>query len=661
MAVVSSPTVNLLSNNYLLYHYQALAAKARAHVMNDNDDDNRAKDTAATSPVICPNGSELTDSGNCKKTIQDKHPENPITTINNDNMEANDKPTHNSHSRPDSGSSPFDDNPITTITTDTHKKIISNKDSNDDNNDDKDATTNGDSNAHANKKSDLGSPFFSPFDDNVNPITTNGKHKKGNNDDDNRAKDTAATSPVICPNGSELTESGNCKKTIQDKHPENPITIIPDKSDNSNDKHKHITIQQDINCKEGKHFDFILDKCVKDTTPVENQQQTRRADTESIPQQGTTTENPQAVHEKGVDRVIGSCNNLGLNHDIKTGLCVTNEKTITVPSQLITVQQPLPKQNDNTGGGGSGERITTTVTTGDNKNNSATDTQSPPSCPKDSKLVNEKCETQLHPDDDCLFNPSLKKCKSINGQCPPGFFLNDDENCVPDKKCPKGFEHHSDDETGTCHPVKVKVDCTKNPKDSSCLQQQQEPLKTLPCTKDSKLVNGKCQYVGIQQPENVIVVKTQVDTDTVTKNFISKNIISPSLSSQGKQQQQPTFLLLLDTAQLCQIAGDTKCVAKQNQFKTLNLLTKFDETGKSWTITGQADNVAAGAKTQRNVQVIAHFYDSKGNNVGGVQEVAVNPTVIKSLQVGAFNIKASTSTMKGTPSFLRLEYQSATT
>jgi len=603
MAVVSSPTVNLLSNNYLLYHYQAFAAKARAHVMNDNDDDNSAKDTAATSPVICPNGSELTDSGNCKKTTQDKHPENPITTINNDNMEANDKPTRNSHSRPDSGSSPFDDNPITTMTTDTHKKIISNKDSNDDNNDDKDVTTNGDSNAHANKKSDLSSPFSSPFDDNVNPITTNGNH---------------------------------------------------------NEKHKHITIQQDINCKEGKHFDFILDKCVKDTTPVENQQQTRRADTESIPQQGTTTENPQAVHEKGVDRGIGSCNNLGLNHEIKIGLCVTNEKTITVPSQLITVQQPLPKQNDNTGGGGSGERITTTVTTGDNKNNSATDTQSPPSCPKDSKLVNEKCETQLHPDDDCLFNPSLKKCKSINGQCPPGFFLNDDENCVPDKKCPKGFEHHSDDETGTCHPVKVKVDCTKNPKDSSCLQQQQEPLKTLPCTKDSKLVNGKCQYVGIQQPQNVIVVKTQVDTDTVTKNFISKNIISPSLSSQGKQQQQPTFLLLLDTAQLCLIAGDTKCVAKQNQFKTLNLLTKFDETGKSWTITGQADNVAAGAKTQRNVQVIAHFYDSKGNNVGGVQEVAVNPTVIKSLQVGAFNIKASTSTMKGTPSFLRLEYQSTT-
>jgi hypothetical protein len=290
-------------------------------------------------------------------------------------------------------------------------------------------------------------------------------------------------------------------------------------------------------------------------TPVENQQQTRRADTQSTPQQDTMTENPQAVDEKGVDKVIGSCNNLDLHHDIKTGLCVPNEKTTTVPPQLITVQQPLPKQNDNTGGGGSSERtITTTVTTGDNKKNSATDTQSPPSCPKDSKLV-----------------------------------------------------------------------------------------------------NGKCQYVGVQ---NVIVVKTQVDTDTVTKNFISKNIISSSSSSQGKQQQQPTFLLLLDTAQLCQIAGDTQCVDKQNQFKTLNLVTKFDATGKSWTITGQAENIAAGTKTQKNVQIIAHFYDSKGNNVGGSYQGGINPGVLKSLQSGAFNFKVSTSVMKGTPSFLRLEYQS---
>jgi hypothetical protein len=99
-------------------------------------------------------------------------------------------------------------------------------------------------------------------------------------------------------------------------------------------------------------------------------------------------------------------------------------------------------------------------------------------------------------------------------------------------------------------------------------------------------------------------------------------------------------------------------VAKQNQFKTLNLVTKLDSTGKTWTITGQAENIAAQSKTQRNVGVTAHFYDSKGNNVGGSYQSAVNPGVLKSLQSGAFNFKAGTSAMKGTPSFLRLEYQS---
>jgi hypothetical protein len=256
------------------------------------------------------------------------------------------------------------------------------------------------------------------------------------------------------------------------------------------------------------------------------------------------------------------------------------------------------------------------------------------SCPSGSKLVNGKCETQPHPDDDCLFNPSLSKCKSIGGQCPKAFFLNGDDNCVPDKKCPKGFETHSEEETGTCHPVK-------------------KPTKA-PLHSVGGGGNGtpNINIVDNRQQQKVIV-KVNTKVDTVTKNVIVNNLATAS--SQGKQ---PTFLLLLDTAQLCQLAGDAQCVTKQNQFKTLNLVTRLDSTGKSWTISGQADNVAAGAKTQRNVQVIAYFYDSKGNNVGGSYQGAVNPTVLKSLQSGVFNFKSNTSTMKGTPSFLRLEYQS---
>src|SRR5919199_4280872 len=130
--------------------------------------------------------------------------------------------------------------------------------------------------------------------------------------------------------------------------------------------------------------------------------------------------------------------------------------------------------------------------------------------------------------------------------------------------------------------------------------------------------------------------------ETVVRNFVSSN--------------QPTFLLLLDTAQLCQLAVDTQCVAKQNQFDTLNLVTKLDSTGKIWTITGQVENRVS--KIQNNVQVTGYFYDSKGNSVGGPYKGSVNPTVLKSHQLAAFSMKPSTYVMKGSPSFIRLEYES---
>jgi hypothetical protein len=156
-----------------------------------------------------------------------------------------------------------------------------------------------------------------------------------------------------------------------------------------------------------------------------------------------------------------------------------------------------------------------------------------------------------------------------------------------------------------------------------------------PCPPGSHLEDGVCIRT---------VVKHITTVETVVRNFVTN---------------KPTYLLLLDTARLCQLAGDTQCVAKQNQFDTLNLITKLDSTGKTWSITGQVENRAT-SKIQRNVQVIAYFYDTKGNSVGGPYKDAVNPTVLKSHQIAAFNMKPSTSIMNGTPSFMRLEYQSTT-
>jgi hypothetical protein len=61
------------------------------------------------------------------------------------------------------------------------------------------------------------------------------------------------------------------------------------------------------------------------------------------------------------------------------------------------------------------------------------------------------------PDNDCLFNPSLPKCASNEGDCPDGFFQNEDGNCVPahPNGCPAGYHSHEDDETGQCIPNDV--------------------------------------------------------------------------------------------------------------------------------------------------------------------------------------------------------------
>jgi hypothetical protein len=60
---------------------------------------------------------------------------------------------------------------------------------------------------------------------------------------------------------------------------------------------------------------------------------------------------------------------------------------------------------------------------------------------------------RIAPDDDCLFNPALPKCAPTAGKCPPGFLMNEEEQCFPDKPCPPGFSKLDEDETGTCYPV----------------------------------------------------------------------------------------------------------------------------------------------------------------------------------------------------------------
>ena len=74
---------------------------------------------------------------------------------------------------------------------------------------------------------------------------------------------------------------------------------------------------------------------------------------------------------------------------------------------------------------------------------------------------------EVAPDDDCLFNPALPKCAPIGGKCPPGFLMNEEERCFPDKPCPPGFSKLDEDETGTCYPVSSLTPSSSNKSDIS--------------------------------------------------------------------------------------------------------------------------------------------------------------------------------------------------
>jgi hypothetical protein len=113
-----------------------------------------------------------------------------------------------------------------------------------------------------------------------------------------------------------------------------------------------------------------------------------------------------------------------------------------------------PTQDVNSGTTGDSQMNETT--TGD-----ITDTQTNTSdTGPDGSLINNTqgatapdASLREEPDDDCLFNPSLPKCAPIEGKCPSGFLMNENEQCFPDKPCPAGFTKIDEDETGTCYPV----------------------------------------------------------------------------------------------------------------------------------------------------------------------------------------------------------------
>jgi hypothetical protein len=150
------------------------------------------------------------------------------------------------------------------------------------------------------------------------------------------------------------------------------------------------------------------------------------------------------------------------------------------------------------------------------------------------------------PDKMCKYFPELEKCKpDQSGNCPNGFFTNGDGQCVPDGPCPKGFESHDDDESGTCWPKNPHQPC---PPGSHRVGNHCEPncppgwhfihfpskcVKDPTCQKGFHYVNGKC-------------VKTIVVHKTVVKHITSNSDQTSMVTRNTKITEQLTVGQAID-------------------------------------------------------------------------------------------------------------------
>jgi hypothetical protein len=148
-----------------------------------------------------------------------------------------------------------------------------------------------------------------------------------------------------------------------------------------------------------------------------------------------------------------------------------------------------------------------------------------PECKSDEHLENGKCvKNGPGPDDDCLFNPGLNKCKAMcdennNCQCPKGFSMNEDDHCFPDKPCPKGFERHNEDETGKCFPITCPPGQHFDPKVNKCV-----PI----CPDGTELLNGKC-------PTKTLSLSISVDKDPIIRGH--EQTITVTVSDKDTHQK----------------------------------------------------------------------------------------------------------------------------
>ena len=305
----------------------------------------------------------------------------------------------------------------------------------------------------------------------------------------------------------------------------------------------------------------------------------------------------------------------------------------------------------------------------------------------DNKAADTKKEDPVKPLTD---GPKVNEKPSNNDKQPPVL----DQNIIDMQKA-KDKQQQKDDSPldklskQVGGPTSDQVSKEKHPLDKLIdnlhkLTKNNNTTKPIPNPKPTPIPNKNCTSQLDTKTNNTLiicnntvvkVIKGSSHTNTIVKTVPSTavynyvypqtaqqlaygNSLSANLAQYGSNSNSPaTYLLLLDSKQLCLIAGDTQCVAQQDRFMTSSLTTIYDSTSKSWTITGTVKDVSPDDLS--NIHVTALFYDGKGNTVGNNAITSIiSPNKLQSFEDGVFSFTVSVKNdLNGkNPVFIVLNY-----
>ena len=167
-----------------------------------------------------------------------------------------------------------------------------------------------------------------------------------------------------------------------------------------------------------------------------------------------------------------------------------------------------------------------------------------------------KLSANSQPDGDCLFDPTLSKCApDENGNCPKGFYMNENEQCFPaHDRCPSGYHSHEDDESGKCIPDSVPCDpgYIMNPDFPTCeykeyLCQNYPDLKECKADDNGRTTkvaynsgyNHGCSDAKISDPSNRYINQQGKGPNYHTPDFMSGYHDGFEICSNGNNSQAP--------------------------------------------------------------------------------------------------------------------------